>query len=105
MKLELKRLPPHHLPPACDGRMHVHQRAAVLLKHLRGPQGAVHVSPLVLAQVQETARILREHSKAEKGRWESLGAPPRSFSPHEHRYAFVLGILFSNLTLDAADQV
>lgn len=53
------KVKPHHEAPPCDGTVHVHQRAIVLLEHLGGPHGAVDVSPFVLAQVQQPARLLR----------------------------------------------
>lgn len=53
------KVKPHHEAPPSDGTVHVHQRAIVLLEHLGGPHGAVDVSPFVLAQVQQPARLLR----------------------------------------------
>ena len=36
------------------------QRAVIVLKHLGGPKGAVHMGPLVLTNVQQPAPLLKQ---------------------------------------------
>lgn len=51
---------PYKFPPSENRHVDILQGAVVVLKHLGGPQRAVNVGPLVLADVQQPPLVLRE---------------------------------------------
>lgn len=58
----------HHQASPSDSTVDVQQGAVILFEDLRRPQTAVDVRPLILAKVQQPARLLKQHH-CRLGKW------------------------------------
>lgn len=73
----------HHQAPPSNSTVDVQQGAVILFEHLCRPQTAVDVRPLILTEVQQPARLLKQHHPSWENDSVNAANPHKSAIQHK----------------------